>query len=55
LGQRLVVNSFTVVNGSSTAKDDYRSQRHSSYAKFGVLLDATSDTAQVAIMRLRRW
>jgi len=29
LGQRLAVNSFTVVNAPSTAKGTYQSQRHS--------------------------
>jgi len=32
LGQRLAVNSFTVINTSSTAKNGWRSQRHSSDA-----------------------
>jgi len=32
MGQRLAVNSFTVVNGSSTAKSTCQSQRHSWHA-----------------------
>jgi hypothetical protein len=32
MGQRLAVNSFTVINRSSTAKNTSRSQRHSLHA-----------------------